>query len=184
MADAHLPELSLTEAAPCGRFSLRVGPGGVAAAGRGWGVALPARICRFTTKADRAALRLGPDEWLLVTPHGEGERLVADVRAALEGQSCSLADVSDAYVAVEISGRRAAETLNAGCPLDLDPRAFPVGMCTRTLLAKVQVVLWRLEPLRFRIEVGRSFAGYASLFLNEAARSSGIDATGFAVAAA
>ena len=184
MADADRRDLSLTGAAPCGRFNLRVRPGGVAAAERGWGAALPDRICRFTREGDRAALRLGPDEWLLLTPAGEAGRLAADLRAALAGQSCSLADVSDAFVGVEVSGRRVAEILNVGCPLDLDPAAFPVGMCTRTLLGKVQVVLWRRGPQRFRMEIGRSFAAYAGLFLKDAARSSGLDVTGFGEAAA
>ena len=54
--------------------------------------------------------------------------------------------------------------------LELDARAFPVGMCTRTMLAKAEVVLWRTAAEVFRIEVWRSFAAYASQFLAEAAR--------------
>ena len=57
-----------------------------------------------------------------------------------------------------------------GQMLDLDERAFPVGMCTRTLLAKAEVVLWRIAPDSFRLEVWRSFAAYVSLYLAEAAR--------------
>ena len=60
--------------------------------------------------------------------------------------------------------------LAAGCPLELDVAAFPVGMCTRTMLAKVEIVLWRTGPDVFRIEVWRSFAPYVSAFLSEAAR--------------
>jgi sarcosine oxidase, subunit gamma len=62
--------------------------------------------------------------------------------------------------------------LAAGCPLDLDERAFPVGMCTRTVLAKAEVVLWRTGVESFRLEVARSFVAYVSEFLAEAARSS------------
>jgi sarcosine oxidase subunit gamma len=50
--------------------------------------------------------------------------------------------------------------LNAGCPLDLDERAFPVGMATRTLFMKADIVLWRVAEQKFHIEVWRSFAPY------------------------
>ena len=48
--------------------------------------------------------------------------------------------------------------------------AFPEGMCTRTLLGKAEVVLWRHRPQSFRVEVRRSFAAHAWDFLQEAAR--------------
>ena len=43
-------------------------------------------------------------------------------------------------------------------------------MCTRTMLAKAEVVLWRTEPQVFRVEVWRSFVAYVAQFLGEAAR--------------
>jgi sarcosine oxidase subunit gamma len=44
-------------------------------------------------------------------------------------------------------------------------------MCTRTVLAKAEVVLWRTGVESFRLEVARSFVAYASEYLAEAARS-------------
>jgi len=72
--------------------------------------------------------------------------------------------------ALAVSGPQATTLLAAGCPLDLDASAFPVGMCTRTMLAKAEVVLWRTDPQVFRLEVWRSFVAYVSQFLGEAAR--------------
>ncbi len=43
-------------------------------------------------------------------------------------------------------------------------------MCTRTLLAKAELVLWRRGPDVFRLELRPSFAAYAWDFLTEAAR--------------
>ena len=60
--------------------------------------------------------------------------------------------------------------LSAGCPLDLSDGAFPVGMATRTMLAKCEIVLWRRDPQRYHVEIWRSFADYAANFLAEAAR--------------
>ena len=47
--------------------------------------------------------------------------------------------------------------------------AFPVGMCTRTVLAKADVVLWRRAEDWFRLECWRSFAPYVTDFLRQAA---------------
>jgi len=65
--------------------------------------------------------------------------------------------------------------LAAGCPLDLDESAFPIGMCTRTVLAKAEVVLWRRAQQTFHLELARSFVAYVSRFLAEAARASTLD---------
>ena len=69
-----------------------------------------------------------------------------------------------------VPGPQAALLLSSGCPLDLDAHAFPVGMCTRTMLAKAEVVLWRTAAEAFHLEVWRSFAPYVTQFLAEAAR--------------
>jgi sarcosine oxidase subunit gamma len=60
--------------------------------------------------------------------------------------------------------------LAAQCPLPLDLAAFPVDMCTRTVFAKAEVVLWRTAPETFRLEVARSFARYVVDMLSEIAR--------------
>jgi sarcosine oxidase subunit gamma len=67
-------------------------------------------------------------------------------------------------------GSAVTDVLNAGCPLDLDAAEFPVGMCTRTVLAKSEIVLWRRGVDSFRLEVARSFTPYVRAFLMEAAR--------------
>jgi len=69
-----------------------------------------------------------------------------------------------------VAGAHASAVLSAGCPLDLDASAFPVGMCTRTMLAKAEVVLWRTDRETFRLEVWRSFVDYVSQFIAEATR--------------
>ena len=43
-------------------------------------------------------------------------------------------------------------------------------MCTRTMLAKAEIVLWRTAAEQFRLEVWRSFAAYVTEYLAAAAR--------------
>lgn len=162
---------SLTASPPASRFVLRGRPAAIEAAGGALGTALPRRACRAATApGGRAALWLGPDEWLLLAPAADGPALAAALEAAMEGLAHSLVDVSYRQVGIEVSGPDAAAALNVGCPLDLGEGAFPVGMCTRTVLAKAEVVLWRTAPETFRVEAWRSFADYVWGHLEEASR--------------
>jgi sarcosine oxidase subunit gamma len=68
-----------------------------------------------------------------------------------------------------VSGPHAATILSGACPLDLDLSEFPVGMCTRTVLAKGDIVLWRTGEDSFHLEVWRSFSGYVTGLLSEIA---------------
>jgi len=155
---------------PATRYVLRGGSDVRAAAESALGFGIPATACRATVAGERAALWLGPDEWLLMAPEPPPSAFAAALAAALERLPHSLVDVSHRQSALAVSGPQAATLLAAGCPLDLDESAFPVGMCTRTVLAKAEVVLWRTEPQVFRLEVWRSFIAYVSQFLGEAAR--------------
>jgi sarcosine oxidase subunit gamma len=83
---------------------------------------------------------------------------------------CALVDISHRQFALEVSGPHAAIILNGACPLDLDLGEFPIGMCTRTALAKADIVLWRTRSDAFHLEVWRSFAGYVAGLLGEIAR--------------
>ncbi len=139
-----------------------------AAAGRAFGVALPGYVCRAHAVGERATLWLGPDEHLLLAPDGSQARIAAELEIALAGIPHSLVDVSQRQVAVSVTGPTARDLLSSGCPLDLDPDAFPVGMCTRTLFGKAEALLWRASAEEYHLEVGRSFAGYVLGCLREA----------------
>jgi len=163
---------------PAARYILRGGAPVRAAAEKAAGLGIPAEACRAIAQDDRAALWLGPDEWLLIAPAAQGGALAGSLATALAGLPHSLVDVSHRQSAAELRGAQAATLLAAGCPLDLDASAFPVGMCTRTVLAKAEVVLWRTAAEVFRIEVARSFVAYVSEFLAEAERT-GTSGQGF-----
>jgi sarcosine oxidase subunit gamma len=152
------------------RFIFRGAPAAQAAAGTAFGVALPSEACRAATNGSRAALWLGPDEYLLLAPDGEEAAIASAITREIGGQPYSLVDVSHRQVAFEVTGPHAQWLLEAQCPLPLDATAFPVGMCTRTIFAKAEVVLWRTAPETFHVEVWRSFSRYTVELLAEIAR--------------
>jgi len=155
---------------PAARWILRGDERVRVAAGSALKLALPEAACRAVSAGESAALWLGPDEWLLIAAERMAQETAAGLAAALAQLPHSLVDVGHRQIALEVSGRDAPTLLAAGCPLDLEASAFPVGMCTRTMLAKAEIVLWRTAPEVFRIEVWRSFAAYVASFLAEAAR--------------
>ncbi len=150
------------------RFIFQGNAAARATAGRAYGVDLPEEAGRANTSGERAALWLGPDEQLLLAPDGSQERIAAELAIALAGEPHSLVDVSDRQVAIRVDGPAARDLLASGCPLDLDPDAFPVGACARTLFGKAEVVLWRRGAQEYHLEAGRSFADYIRGCLREA----------------
>jgi sarcosine oxidase, subunit gamma len=158
------------EAAPRGARLVLRGPDSAAVtAGHGFGLALPTTINTATTDGTRTAFKLGPDEWLLLAPEG-GEMAAYDAIEAAASEPHSLVDVSHRNVGILVSGSLAPDVLNSQVMLDLSLKAFPVGMATRTLFAKAEIVLWRKGASDFHVEVWRSFAGYLHGLLEQAAR--------------
>jgi sarcosine oxidase, subunit gamma len=153
---------------PISRYVLRGGPEVMTAAGAALGLEISQAACRAVVNGEVASVWLGPDEQLLLGP--DGLDLSATLAGALRELPHSLVDVSHRQTAVAVNGPQATVLLNAGCPLDLDLSAFPVGMCTRTVLAKAEIVLWRTSAEAFHLEVWRSFAPYVTGFLAQVAR--------------
>ena len=163
-----MPEI--TELSGLGRLSQRGGPQVLAAAGDAFGVPLPSEPCRAAEGDARAALWLGPDEQLLLVQQSDWDTTASALFSRLRGYPHSLVDISQRQLAFQLDGPAAADLLAIGCPLDLHPNAFPVAMCTRTILAKAPVVLWRTAATTFHMEVWRSFAPYVKQLLLEGAR--------------
>ena len=167
-ATLAMRNISLTPAPAASRFILR-GTETVATAGAAFGTGIPTKPLTSTTTGGKSALWLGPDEWLLLAPEADTAAIYEAVSAAI-GQTGALVDVSHRQTALLVSGPMAAAVLNAGVPLDLSLKAFPVGMATRTIFEKAEIVLWRTGEQEFRVEVWRSFAPYVLAMLQAADR--------------
>ncbi|SFL76338.1 sarcosine oxidase subunit gamma [Bradyrhizobium sp. NFR13] len=140
----------------------------IEAAGAHFGVKPSLEACRFAAVGGRSVYWLGPDEWLFQAVNENPIEVFGGMSVALQGQACSLVDVSHRSDGIAVAGPTAALVLNHGCPLDLSLKAFPVGMCTRTVLGKASLLLSRSEEHVFHVDVWRSFAPYVWQFLDEA----------------
>lgn len=153
------------------QVNLRLDPSGLAV-GRveqALDLALPHhRPDRVTGDEQRAALWLGPDEWLVVAPDGNAAGVLRAARESLGDASGCVVDVSANRTTLRLSGPMAREVLEKVCSLDLHPRAFGAGQCAQTLIGRTQAVLWQVgaEPA-YRLLVRCSFAHYlADLLLD------------------
>jgi len=160
--------VELSVVPPRAKFALRCRADAVAAAGQAFGVALPREACRAAVAEDRAALWLGPDEWLLFAAERDAEAIAGALVTALGGTHHSLVDVGHRSCGFTVHGAQAATLINHGCPLDLSPASFAIGMCTRTLFEKAEIILWRTAEQTYHLEIERSYAPYVWNMLIEA----------------
>ncbi len=155
------------------QFTLRIAATHLEKAVEAFGQDIPAKIGEMSSNAQKTALCLGPDEWLLMAPEPEREGIATRFTDIGGRTTHSLVDVGHRTVGIDVSGPAAALVLASGCPLDLDN--LPIGGCARTVLDKAEIVLMKLEREHYRVEVIRSFAEYAWDLLSVAGRELDVD---------
>lgn len=158
--------VSVTLAENATRLSLRAREDAIPAISKALGLSLPTKPKTSTSEGTRSALWLGPDEWLIIDTADSS--VVADIAKAKVLHSA--VDISHRNIGILVSGKGADAVVNGGCPQDLSLAVFPVGAASRTVLGKIEIVLWRLAENEFCVECWRSFSNYAYAFLQESAR--------------
>ena len=130
----------------------------------------PKEANTFVEAGDYRIYWLGPDEWLIVTPRDQQQKLQADLLTALGDCFAAVVDNSSGLTMVEITGDNAAELIATDCPLDLHERAFKQGQCAQTRLAKAGMTISRLKDKDgFELIIRRSFGDYLLTWLQDAA---------------
>jgi sarcosine oxidase subunit gamma len=133
------------------------------------GLTLPIQPNTASVMGDRQLLRLGPDEWLLKVPNGQGASIEAAIRAALSGVHFSVVQIGSGNTTFSVQGPAAADLLSRGCPLDLHARSFPDGSLAQSHIAKANVVILCVKAEQsYELTVRRSFADYLFKWLCEA----------------
>ncbi len=134
-----------------------------------FGLELPVAANRYNSTGEYALLWLGPDEWLLLAPDGDGPGIDNRLRSALGSDHwLAVVDLSHNYTGLTLSGPSARDVLARGCPLDLHPRMFGEGQCAQTILAGTRVLLRATASDTFELWVRNSFARYTAQWLTDA----------------
>lgn len=152
-------------------MSIRVEPGSDAARKieAVLGTGLPQHCGEVSAQGAHTVLWLGPDEWLVVSATTP-ETLLGSLQTGAGDGRAQIVDVSANRTVLEISGSAARDVLEKGCPTDLHPRAFADGTAITTTLARVPVLLWKVDATRFRVMPRASLARYVAAWLLDAAQ--------------
>jgi sarcosine oxidase subunit gamma len=119
---------------------------------------------------------LGPDEWLIVTPGERRAGVEGELRRVLAGLHVAVTDVSGGQTVLQLHGAHARDVLAKGCPIDLHPRAFAIGQCAQSHLARAPILIGQIENQPyFELIFRRSFADYLWTWLESAAAECGLE---------
>jgi heterotetrameric sarcosine oxidase gamma subunit len=119
----------------------------------------------------------GPGQWLAVSESLANEALARDLAQRLQGLA-SISDQSGGRTVLRVSGSRARDVLAKGLPIDLDPRAFPLGSAATSVISLMGVQLWQIDDTRsYDIAVFRSLSASFWRWLTASAAEFGYEVT-------
>ncbi len=119
----------------------------------------------------------GPGQWLAVSQTLGNETLARDLAQRLKGLA-SISDQSGGRTVLRIGGPRARDVLAKGLPVDLDPRAFPLGSAVTSTISLMGVQLWQTgDPQSYDIAVFRSVSQSFWRWLTASAAEFGYEVT-------
>ena len=147
-----------------------------AAVRKAYGVDLPASS-RVAQGAAISFIGYGPGQWLAVSEALANEALASELAAKLQGLA-SVSDQSGGRTVLRVSGNRARDVLAKGLPLDLDPRAFPLGSAATSAISHIGVQLWQADDMRsYDLAVFRSLSESFWRWLTASAAEFGYEVT-------
>jgi sarcosine oxidase, subunit gamma len=123
----------------------------------------------LTAPPECRLLALAPGEWLLISDTLAVQTL-RDHARHFHQHGIAAADLSPGLSALQLEGPAARDVLSKSCGLDVHPAHFPAGMCTRTRLAHLPVIIECIDVKpRFELYVGSSYCSYLVSWLSDAA---------------
>jgi heterotetrameric sarcosine oxidase gamma subunit len=174
------PSLVITELTGLGLATVACRKGQAAALSaavrKAYGLDLPAS----SRVAQGAAVRFigyGPGQWLAVSEALANEALASELAARLQGLA-SVSDQSGGRTVLRVTGNRARDVLAKGLPIDLDPRAFPLGGAATSAISHIGLQLWQADDTRsYDIAIFRSLSESFWRWLTASAAEFGYEVT-------
>jgi sarcosine oxidase, subunit gamma len=132
------------------------------------GAALPVQPNTIAESEQFIIYWLAPNEWLIQSRQPRLPALCADLVSALAAEFASVVDVSSGNTSLVLSGEKAREVLQKGCPLDFHDSVFKIGQCAQSHYFKAGILLRPLADGAYELIVRRSFADYFGRILLDA----------------
>ncbi|MEL6289520.1 MAG: sarcosine oxidase subunit gamma family protein [Pseudomonadota bacterium] len=143
------------------------------------GIPLPRAVGKTTANARCRAIWLAPDEWLIMARDVEADldpQVVAQATGALHAQ---VADVTDYYTTIDISGPATRDVLAKLTHYDTHPRAVSAGHAASTLFGHATAIFVMRDDeggagAAAELIVRRSLADYLWCLAADGAREFGL----------
>jgi sarcosine oxidase, subunit gamma len=130
---------------------------------------LPSQV-GATMSGQVRVLCTGPADWLIVSDSLSATHIYEYAASDMRQQGLAITDETHGLGVLRVQGRAARDLLSKGCGVDLHPRAFPSGRCTRTRFAQMPVVIdCFAEADTFELYVARSYLAHLRSWLLDAA---------------
>ena len=125
-----------------------------------------------TTKNDKiTALWLSPKEWFLVVSSSIDVEEVKSLLKELIDVDALATDVSDRWIAINLTGNKTIDILSKGTTIDLDNFFFDTGACAQTTLWAVNVIIYKIDSKpSFDIFVDSTMATFLWQWLEHSSR--------------
>ncbi len=163
--------LSLNEMPSCSKISLRGDAAQLSSAIESVaGVPSVSGANRFCTASDNTQFWMGPDERLMYSNSPDAAALVQSLKQQLPAGKSAVADVSDYYTVLRLSGDKARDVLASGTPFDIHPDNFKQGDCAQIRYGNASILLSRVAESAYDLQVRWSFAEYLWKYLCKVAR--------------
>jgi methylglutamate dehydrogenase subunit D len=137
-----------------------------------YGLELPAGP-KWSGTERLALVGTGPRTWLALR---EGGAPLTDELQRAVGDTAAIADQSDGYAVLRLSGPKVRATFEKGLAIDLHPRAFGPGDAAVTTCSHLGVILWQLDETPcYEVALFRSLAADFWHWLSESAAEFGLE---------
>lgn len=137
------------------------------------GLDLPTKPLTSSANEVTRILWLSPDEWLIISSND----MIYDIEVALRDKLSghfSLVNQSSGQTIIQLTGINAIDVMKKSTPLDVHPKAFPVGKVASSLLAKSSALFYHSGENQWQLVVRRSFADYIWRWLADAGKEFGL----------
>ena len=128
------------------------------------------RISNTATVHDTySVLWLGPEEWLLIVPESDEDRIASELSYGVADDWAVVIIVSDHYSIITIQGSETTEVLAQACGIDIHPQEFSIGQCCRCAFARTTAIVRPLDSQgTYELILESSYAQYAEHWLSRA----------------
>jgi len=131
------------------------------------GADLPVRVGAATATDARRVLKIGPEQFWIITR--DSEDIAPYLQAQLTPAVGSVTTLSHSRTCIWIDGLRSRDVLEAGISIDLHPDVFPPNSFGLTDLHHTPITIYRSGDSRYDFYVLRTFAMWTWEWLIDAA---------------